>query len=53
MTHENTREIPVWDLFIRQFHCSLVLLFPLTYLTVGEDECLLLHSDCGYIILGI
>ncbi|MCG9721223.1 cytochrome b/b6 domain-containing protein [Shewanella sp. Isolate7] len=53
MAHENTREIPVWDLFIRLFHWSLVLLFTLIYLTEGEDEWILIHSYGGYIILGI
>ncbi len=35
MEHQN--EVKVWDLFVRFFHWSLVLLFVSAYLTGGED----------------
>ena len=41
-------EIPVWDIFIRVFHWSLVLAFLVSYLT--EDDVLLLHVWAGYFI---
>lgn len=40
--------IKVWDLFIRTFHWSLVMLFTITYLT--EDDFIDLHVYAGYVI---
>lgn len=43
--------IRVWDLFIRVFHWSLVLLFIISYIT-GEEESPL-HVYSGYTIVGL
>jgi cytochrome b len=46
-----TREIKVWDLFIRIFHWSLVAGFALAYVT--EDDFMTVHVYAGYLILGL
>lgn len=46
-----TREIKVWDLFIRIFHWTLVAAFTLAYVT--EDEFMTVHVYAGYLILGL
>lgn len=40
--------VPVWDLFIRIFHWSLVALFSIAYIV--EDDWITLHSYAGYVI---
>jgi len=40
--------VPVWDLFIRIFHWSLVTLFSIAYIL--EDDWITLHSYAGYAI---
>lgn len=44
-------QIPVWDLFIRIFHWSLVLLIFLAYTTADEKESL--HRYIGYLVFGL
>ncbi len=46
-----TREIKVWDLFIRVFHWTLVAAFALAYVT--EDDFMTVHVYAGYLILGL
>ncbi|MCK5002660.1 MAG: cytochrome b/b6 domain-containing protein [Gammaproteobacteria bacterium] len=43
--------IPVWDIFVRVFHWSLVLAFTIAYLT--EDDFEDLHVYAGYVVLGL
>jgi cytochrome b len=43
--------VKVWDLFIRVFHWSLVVLFATAYLTGDEIE--LVHIAAGYAIAGL
>ncbi|MDH3342246.1 MAG: cytochrome b/b6 domain-containing protein [Gammaproteobacteria bacterium] len=45
----NKNLIPVWDVFVRVFHWSLVLTFTVAYLT--EDEFEDLHIYAGYAVL--
>ena len=47
----STREIKVWDLFIRIFHWSLVSVFAVAYLT--EDDFMTVHVYAGYLIAGL
>ena len=47
----NKNLIPVWDIFIRIFHWSLVLAFTIAYLT--EDDFEDLHVYAGYVVLGL
>ena len=49
MNDEN--QIKVWDLAVRIFHWSLVLLFTVSYLT-GEDESII-HIYAGYGVFGL
>ncbi len=44
-------QIPVWDLFIRIFHWSLVLLISIAYATADEMEAL--HRYIGYSVFGL
>lgn len=46
-----TREIKVWDPFIRIFHWTLVAAFTLAYVT--EDDFMTVHVYAGYLILGL
>ncbi len=48
MSKNTTQSIKVWDLLIRIFHWSLVVLFFIAYLT--EDDWMLIHSYAGYTI---
>ena len=43
-----TATVPVWDLFVRFFHWTLVLSFSVAYFT--EDDLLLVHVWAGYIV---
>ena len=43
--------VKVWDLFVRVFHWSLVLLFAIAYLT--DDEVQRVHIVTGYAIAGL
>ncbi len=43
-----TRNIKVFDIFVRIFHWSLVLSFAIAYLT--EDDFLTIHTYAGYTI---
>lgn len=45
------KQIHVWDLFVRVFHWSLVLLFLVAYPT-GDDKGSL-HRNAGYVVLGL
>ncbi len=47
----NKKLIPVWDIFVRVFHWSLVLAFTIAYLT--EDDFESLHVYAGYTVLGL
>lgn len=47
----STREIKVWDPFIRIFHWTLVAAFALAYVT--EDDFMTLHVYAGYLNLGL
>jgi len=44
-----SKQIKVWDLFIRSFHWVLVIAFAIAYIT--EDDLMWLHSNAGYLIL--
>lgn len=44
-------QIKVWDLFVRFFHWSLVLLFLVAYATGDDDSSL--HRYVGYAVLGL
>lgn len=44
----NTNTVPVWDIFVRFFHWSLVLAFIVAYAT--EDDVLFLHVWAGYFV---
>ncbi len=48
--NKNNR-IPVWDLFVRVFHWSLVLFFFVAYVT-GDDKGAL-HRYAGYVVFGL
>ncbi|MDH5649390.1 MAG: cytochrome b/b6 domain-containing protein [Gammaproteobacteria bacterium] len=48
---ENKNEVKVWDIAIRVFHWSLVMLFAVGYIT-GEEESLV-HIYSGYAVLGL
>jgi cytochrome b len=47
----SSREIKVWDWFVRGFHWSLVVAFAVAYLT--EDDFMSLHVYAGYTIAGL
>ena len=47
----NKKLIPVWDIFVRIFHWSLVLTFTIAFLT--EDDFETLHAYAGYAVLGL
>ncbi|WP_456416657.1 cytochrome b/b6 domain-containing protein [Thiolapillus sp.] len=46
-----TKQIKVWDPFIRVFHWTLVLAFLVSYIT--EDDFMRVHAYSGYLILGL
>ena len=43
--------IPVWDIFVRIFHWSLVTAFITSYMT--RDETSIVHVYSGYTVLGL
>jgi cytochrome b len=47
----NTGQVKVWDIFIRSFHWSLVILFATAFLT--GDDWDRVHIACGYAILAL
>jgi cytochrome b len=47
----STQTVPVWDLFIRIFHWSLVALFIIAFITGDEIESI--HVSAGYAIAGL
>ncbi|MDX1795135.1 MAG: cytochrome b/b6 domain-containing protein [Hydrogenovibrio sp.] len=46
-----TKNVKVWDIGVRTFHWTLVLLFFISYLTGDDDS--LIHVYSGYAILGL
>jgi cytochrome b len=44
-------EVPVWDLFVRVFHWTLVVAFVVAYLT--DDEMLTVHVWAGYTVAAL
>jgi cytochrome b len=46
-----SRQVRVWDLFVRVFHWSLVLSFAVAYTT--EDDTLAIHVWAGYLVGGL
>jgi len=48
---EKENQIYVWDIFIRFFHWSLLILFLIAY--ISEDDFLTIHSWAGYLILSL
>jgi len=51
MNTSNEHIKPVWDIAVRLFHWSLVLVFIVAYLSGDDDSSL--HVYSGYIILGL
>ena len=49
MSHENT--IQVWDILVRIFHWSLVILFVIAYISSEEED--IWHIYSGYTLLGL
>ncbi|WP_299879999.1 cytochrome b/b6 domain-containing protein [uncultured Cocleimonas sp.] len=44
-------EIRVWDILVRLFHWSLVVIFFISYFTGDEED--LIHIYTGYVVLGL
>jgi cytochrome b len=47
----STKEIRVWDPFVRLFHWTLVAAFTIAYVT--EDDFMTVHVYAGYLIAGL
>ena len=47
----STKEIKVWDPFVRIFHWTLVVAFTIAYIT--EDDFMTVHVYAGYLIAGL
>ena len=48
---DKENQIYVWDILVRFFHWSLLILFLIAY--ISEDDFLTIHSWAGYLILGL
>jgi cytochrome b len=49
----STTTVPVWDLFVRFFHWTIVIGFFLAYFTEGEGDVELIHVWTGYVIAAL
>ncbi|WP_457668810.1 cytochrome b/b6 domain-containing protein [Thiolapillus sp.] len=47
----STKEVKVWDPFVRIFHWTLVVAFTIAYIT--EDDFMTVHVYAGYLIAGL
>ncbi len=48
-----TTTVPVWDLFVRFFHWTVVIGFFIAYFTEGEGDVELIHVWAGYVVAAL